>query len=385
MVSATITKIVDNGPPEDKIDILIMGDGFTSSTTDTKRFDTKVQEFVNKFFDISPYKEMKTLFNVYKAVVESKESGIDRPEDGVTKDTALNTSYGTGGFVRLITPNDGGKAIQDVCNQAPGDYSEGGQDYGAVVVLINDTEYGGGGGGGIACVSVGQDGTYDYLGLADMSAHELAHSLGLLGDEYEVDGYKSHTGPEPEAPNLTVETQRSLIKWKRFINNTTAIPTFSKNGNCNKPNQNPTSGPIDVVGLFEGGGFWACGIYRPEDGCKMRDLNLPFCTVCIKTLLDTAINRETRCFIATAAFGSPLEPHVEFLRGFRDDIILKSRFKRLFESILVGYYIFSPPIAKKMGENQMLKNLLKYGIVYPFIYIAKLIVYSTNRLEEFFR
>jgi len=359
-----------------------MGDGFTSSTTDTKRFDTKVQDFVNKFFNISPYNEMKMLFNVYKAEVVSKESGIDRPEDGITKDTALNTSYGKGQFVRLITATDGGQAIRDVCSKAEGDYSEGGQDYAAVVVLINDTEFGGGGGGGIAYVSIGEDGAYNYAGLADMSAHEFAHAFGLLGDEYEEDNYTTYTDPEPQKANLTKETQRNQIKWKNFIKSTTNIPTFSKSGNCTKPNKSAETGPKNVIGLFEGGNFYACGIYRPASGCKMRNLNYPFCTVCTKTLLDVIIEREPKCFIATAAFGSPLEPHVQFLRAFRDEIILTSRFKRFFESILEGYYIFSPYIAKRMEENRILKRLLKYGLVYPFVFIAKLVVYSINRLAK---
>jgi hypothetical protein len=81
------------------------------------------------------------------------------------------------------------------------------------------------------------------------------------------------------------------------------------------------------------------------------------------------------CFIATAAFGSELNPHVQFLRDFRDDIVLKSIFKAPFEWLLAIYYAFSPPIARKMQKNSRLKKLVKYSIVYPFVYCTKAVVF----------
>jgi len=80
---------------------------------------------------------------------------------------------------------------------------------------------------------------------------------------------------------------------------------------------------------------------------------------------------DSNCFIATAAFGSKLNPHVQFLREFRDEIVLRSMFKAPFEWLLNGYYKFSPSIARKMEEISPLKKLVKYSIVYPFVYCAK--------------
>ena len=81
--------------------------------------------------------------------------------------------------------------------------------------------------------------------------------------------------------------------------------------------------------------------------------------------------KEPDCIIATAAFGSRLDPHVQFLRGFRDEIVLKSMFKTPFERLLDQYYTFSPPIARKMEENSLLRKCMKYSIVYPFVLCAK--------------
>ena len=77
------------------------------------------------------------------------------------------------------------------------------------------------------------------------------------------------------------------------------------------------------------------------------------------------------CFIATAAYGSEMEPSVQFLREFRDDVVLKSRFKRGFENMLYVYYSFSPPIAELMKRNKVFKYTLKYTVVWPFVALTK--------------
>ena len=63
-------------------------------------------------------------------------------------------------------------------------------------------------------------------------------------------------------------------------------------------------------------------------------------------IVEIAETVQQRCFIATAAYGSELAPPVQFLREFRDDVILRSRFSRAFEKLLEGYYWFSPPNCK---------------------------------------
>ncbi|AFS81917.1 tyrosinase family protein [Candidatus Nitrosopumilus sediminis] len=78
----------------------------------------------------------------------------------------------------------------------------------------------------------------------------------------------------------------------------------------------------------------------------------------------------SKCFIATAAYGSELEPPVQFLREFRDDVVLQSRFQKSFSRMLDGYYKFSPPIADQMRKHDSLKYLIKYSVVWPFVAIT---------------
>ena len=77
---------------------------------------------------------------------------------------------------------------------------------------------------------------------------------------------------------------------------------------------------------------------------------------------------ESGCFIATAAYGSAMHPHVELLRRYRDEVLMRSRYSQKFEAILKEYYRFSPPIAKAMNRNRPLKTLVRYTVVLPIVF-----------------
>ncbi|MDE1844263.1 MAG: hypothetical protein KGI10_02915 [Thaumarchaeota archaeon] len=80
------------------------------------------------------------------------------------------------------------------------------------------------------------------------------------------------------------------------------------------------------------------------------------------------------CFIATAALDSEIHPHVQFLREYRDKILLKSSHKKQFENILDSYYRYSPPVAEAMNRDKNLKRVIKYMIVYPIVLSLKILV-----------
>ena len=77
------------------------------------------------------------------------------------------------------------------------------------------------------------------------------------------------------------------------------------------------------------------------------------------------------CFIATAAYGSDLETNVRFLREFRDSVVLKSKYKNMFEELLDIYYRFSPPIAHRMKQNEVFKQFMKHILVKPVVTLLK--------------
>jgi hypothetical protein len=84
------------------------------------------------------------------------------------------------------------------------------------------------------------------------------------------------------------------------------------------------------------------------------------------------------CFIATAALGSHLHPHIQSLRYFRDNILLRSRHRKSFDSLLNRYYKLSPPIAKLMNRYRLIRIVMRYTIVYPVVIGIKLILPIVN-------
>ncbi|GAG45914.1 unnamed protein product, partial [marine sediment metagenome] len=75
------------------------------------------------------------------------------------------------------------------------------------------------------------------------------------------------------------------------------------------------------------------------------------------------------CFIATAAFGSPMESHVRILRGFRDTCLLPCKLGRV---IVKTYYRYSPPLADFIVKHGTLKAAVRIGLL-PLVAIS----YST--------
>lgn len=73
------------------------------------------------------------------------------------------------------------------------------------------------------------------------------------------------------------------------------------------------------------------------------------------------------CFIATAAYGSYLDPHVMVLRHFRDDVLLQSKAGTAFVKF---YYKHSPPIADFIAEHDTLRMLMRFALT-PLIFAVK--------------
>ncbi|MBI5756869.1 MAG: hypothetical protein HZA12_08085 [Nitrospirae bacterium] len=92
------------------------------------------------------------------------------------------------------------------------------------------------------------------------------------------------------------------------------------------------------------------------------------------------------CFIATAAFGSYLDPHVRIFRNFRDNYLLTNSHGRAFVAF---YYKYPPPVALFISRHENIRTATRwvltpvvFGIEYPLaslsfiILITGLIVYS---------
>jgi hypothetical protein len=73
------------------------------------------------------------------------------------------------------------------------------------------------------------------------------------------------------------------------------------------------------------------------------------------------------CVIATAAYGSSLDPHVQALRDFRDAYLMTTAAGR----VVVGLYeTYSPPLAALIARHESLKRATRAGLT-PVVYTIR--------------
>ncbi|MFC9699782.1 M64 family metallopeptidase [Streptomyces sp. NPDC056943] len=250
-----VAKMVDNGPTGDRLDIVVVGDGYT--VAELPRFHADAQQKWAELTAVEPYTTYRNLFNVWTVDAVSNQSGVSGdPSADTLRDTALGSYFWCDGIERLLCIDQ--DKVDGYVAKAP--------EADLVLVLANSTKYGGAGYNersetlgyeGISTASAGNEKS------GQVAIHETGHSLGKLADEYfypDYPGYERYLGPEPADSNITTLTAEDLAdrgtKWHRWLGE-----------------QSPDGG---TVGAYEGGGYYVTGLRRPTEDSLMRSLGKPF-------------------------------------------------------------------------------------------------------------
>lgn len=246
-----VHEIINNGPVEDRVDIVFVGDGYTEAQL--ADYHTDVKEKWKDVTGIEPYTSHEELFNVWAVDAVSQESGVSGdPTADVVKNTALASHFFCDDMERLLCVDL--PRVESYAGKAPA--------ADLVIVVSNSEKYGGAGYSGVGS-PVGYDGiatlSSSHEDSGQIAIHETGHSLGLLADEYwyEEDHYE---GPETPDINTSVlsadEMAGDQVKWHRWLGE-----------------ESPDGG---VVGAYEGAAYHATGLNRPTDNSMMRTLGQEF-------------------------------------------------------------------------------------------------------------
>lgn len=239
----SLTTIVDNGPSENRVDIVFLGDGFTSDQLDD--YAEVVDGMLSHLFQDEVFSRYQDYFNVHRIDVVSQESGADIPAQDVFVNTALGARYSsdavTGGFLYI----DEALANRQVdASLGPlGIFPD------LRLVAVNGELLG----GGSAQYSVFSS---RQVSSFEVGLHEIGHAFSGLADEYIGPQGVGRTfqGAELQQANVTIDPTGS--KWQHWIG-------YEQEG-------------IGVIGAYEGGFYFEKGVYRPSEDSKMRTLFRPF-------------------------------------------------------------------------------------------------------------
>ena len=111
-----LIEIEKNGEPANKVDVLLLGDGYTAA--ERSKFERDARRMIEILFATSPFKERRRDFNVWGLVPPAAESGISRPSTGVHRASPIGATYDAFGSERyVLTFNN--RAMREVAAFAP--------------------------------------------------------------------------------------------------------------------------------------------------------------------------------------------------------------------------------------------------------------------------
>ena len=221
------------GNDKENFVIVIMGDGYTAQQQD--QFVKDATQKAQGMLTWSPYKEYSDRINIYAIQTISNETGISE-YGGKSVDTYFHLRL----FGKAIGFSNGGdQKAKDLREEMEKKYLDAGASVGTIHILSNTN---GDFGASINSLFSFSTNSEDNSSGTAMT-HEVSHSIGGLGDEYERYTNK---------PNTSATSDADSIKWSKLLG-------------------------------FRGIGITIAGTetaFAPSRECMMRWAGQPFCEVC---------------------------------------------------------------------------------------------------------
>lgn len=251
--------LVDNGSPDKRLDVAILGDGYAAH--EMGMFNEDVDKIIGSFHDIEPMKSYAQHFNFHRVNVISRQSGVDDrwQKPAFKAKSALGAHFSFIAKRRLVGWD---WRVRQVARRS-------GVPWDSLLVVVNTPRRGG---ATAFWLSIGYA-SRNSNDFPRIMVHEAGHSIAKLIDEY--------TGEVPDIPFLKGRSLPNVLPfanaslsakrppWKVWIEEETVCPTpFS------------VDMPLDCVGAVEGAFYTSFGTYRPTRNCMMRQHNQAFCPVC---------------------------------------------------------------------------------------------------------
>jgi hypothetical protein len=303
MYAEHVVAIHESGDPGTKVDLLLIGDGYTAD--EQEAFIAKARELTEVLFATSPFSERKDDFNIWAVAPPAAQSGVSRPSTDTFRDSPVGATYDAFRSERYILTSDN-KSMRRIASSAPYDFIE---------ILTNSEVYGGGGIYGLFSTAAANSDYAPYL-----FVHEFGHHFAGLADEYYTSSVAYQLPAvisEPYEPNVTALLDPDNLKWKHLATPNTPLPTswpkdeFEKHSIAYQETRRQMraddvpeaemnklftdnqviveamfeeSGQAGLVGAFEGGNYMAKGMYRSQQNCIMFTRTEDFCVVCSEAI-----------------------------------------------------------------------------------------------------
>ena len=296
------TTLQDVGTSGGKKTLAILGDGFAAGADQTTYNNYVRDNVMNGVFLGDAYNEDCAAWNIIRVNLESANSpastrtwNLQGTPSNLADDTSTDNIVATA--LNIISNGEwwhnwfeDGTNTQSRIDAVVRKWAPG-ADF--ILIVVNSML-----GGGLRTGKILKVTTQES---AATIAHEFGHGFGDLADEYSSSGKGAFTGSEPQKVNVTIETSRSKIKWRQYIDPTTPIPTGTGANSGYNAGTKPAGWDDQAdAGLFEGAHTFETGIFRPAVNCRMRHNADEFCPACyseMKSKLHGATGRNFRTIV----------------------------------------------------------------------------------------